>query len=186
MTAEVLGYIMNEVFFTSDEHHYHTHVIRYNSRPFTSVEEMNSCLIKNHNSVVGKGDRVYHLGDFAWKYPEIILPELNGQHFLIKGNHDDIKKATKAGFIWVKDVFGLKVNDLYFWLSHYAHRYWNKSHYGSYHLYGHSHGCAEDNWGRSTDVGVDCWDYKPVHIDQIIEKLKDREWKDHHENGINI
>jgi len=171
---------MSNILFTADEHYFHGHVIRYNDRPFFSPEDMTETLIANHNNEVKCGDKVYHIGDFAWKHPELVLPRLNGQHYLIKGNHDQSKWVEKAGFIWVKDVFGLKVNDLYFWLSHFAHRYWNKSHYGSYHLYGHSHGAAPD-WGRSTDVGVDAWNYRPVHIDEILEKLKDREWKDHHD-----
>ena len=39
--------------------------------PFSSVEEMNSEMIKRWNSVVTKQDNVYILGDFSWVYLEI-------------------------------------------------------------------------------------------------------------------
>ena len=34
-------------------------------------------------------------------------------------------------------------------LCHYAMRVWQKSHYGAWMLYGHSHGTLPDNPGRS-------------------------------------
>jgi len=55
-------------------------------------------------------------------------------------------------------------------LCHYAMRTWDRSHYGSYHLYGHSHGKLERH-GWSMDVGVDCFDFYPVSLRQVIEEL---------------
>jgi len=171
------------IWLTSDQHYNHAHVIRYCNRPFDSVKEMNEALITYHNELVRPGDLCYNLGDFAFKTPEVYLKKLNGSHCLVKGNHDDLKKCQKAGFAWVKDVYGLKVDKkYYFWLSHYAHRTWNKSHHGSFHCYGHSHGDLPE-FGRSCDVGVDAWNYRPVNLEQIIEKLKDRHITDHHCNG---
>lgn len=168
------------IFVTSDQHHGHAHVIRYCNRPFNSLDEMNETLITNHNSVVKSGDSVYHLGDFAFKTPEVFLRRLNGRHILIKGNHDDRKKCENAGFAWVKDVYGLKVDKkYYFWLSHYAHRAWNKSNHGSFHCFGHSHGNMPD-YGRSCDVGVDCWNYFPVSLEEVVSRLSDKDCVDHH------
>lgn len=56
-------------------------------------------------------------------------------------------------------------------LSHYPHRSWNKKFHGSIHVYGHVHGALPDH-DRSTDVGVDCWDFKPVSLEQILEYFK--------------
>jgi hypothetical protein len=51
-------------------------------------------------------------------------------------------------------------------LCHYALRTWNGSHRGALRLYGHSHGgLAGDS--QSVDVGVDCWDFRPVTLDEI-------------------
>jgi calcineurin-like phosphoesterase family protein len=52
-------------------------------------------------------------------------------------------------------------------LFHYAMRVWNRSHRGAWHLFGHSHGQLQPE-GRSCDVGVDCWDFKPVSLEKII------------------
>lgn len=55
-------------------------------------------------------------------------------------------------------------------LFHYACRVWNASHHGSFHLWGHSHG-GLSHQGRSLDVGVDSWDYRPVTILQVKDRL---------------
>jgi calcineurin-like phosphoesterase family protein len=49
-------------------------------------------------------------------------------------------------------------------------RVWPKSHYGTWHLFGHSHGCLEP-WGKSFDVGVDAWQMRPISINQVKEKM---------------
>ena len=56
-------------------------------------------------------------------------------------------------------------------LCHYSMRKWNKSHYGSWHLYGHSHGNLPP-LGLSFDVGVDTNDYYPYSLDDVSNKMK--------------
>ena len=48
---------------------------------------------------------------------------------------------------------------------------WDKSHFGSYHLFGHSHGklVGEPN---SMDIGVDANNYSLVSLENVISKLK--------------
>jgi calcineurin-like phosphoesterase family protein len=168
------------VWFTADQHFNHAKVIEYADRPFNSVEGMNEELVKRHNSLVKPGDRVYHLGDFAWHDHNNFVKRLNGQHYLIKGNHDHVKRLKEPlGFIWVKDVAQIKINGNLFFLSHFAHRVWPQSHYGAFHLYGHSHGMIEE-MGRSTDVGVDANDYYPVALDSVLEKLGGKGFSYHH------
>ncbi|NBD27849.1 metallophosphoesterase family protein [Paenibacillus glycinis] len=57
---------MQKVFFISDHYFGHKHIIDFESRPFTEAEEMNEAMIEKWNAVVGKGDKVFHLGDFSW------------------------------------------------------------------------------------------------------------------------
>jgi len=175
---------MNNVWFTADEHYNHAAVIKHMKRPFSDVAEMNDALIERNNSLVKPGDRVYHLGDFAWNNPHLFLDRMNGQHYLIRGNHD-YRDVKEIGFIWVKDVSTLTVGDYYFWLSHYAHAVWPRSHFGSFHLHGHSHGQLQFP-GRTLDVGVDSHGFLPYHLDEVISELKSRPWTDHHISNSGI
>ena len=73
-----------------------------------AVEEMDERLIKNWNSVVQNGDTTYILGDFCWgKEPEWkrIVPLLNGNKVLIRGNHDlkEMTSSLKKMFQDIKD-----------------------------------------------------------------------------------
>lgn len=158
------------IFFTSDMHLAHKKIILLSNRPFSSVEEMDEELIKRFNSKVGPEDTVYDLGDFCFTNPKKYDGCLNGNIIRIKGSHDhDIKEPRMMvikpdGFL---DKYGDQVEIT---LCHYAMRSWEKSHYGAWHLYGHHHGLLAP-YGLSFDVGVDCWDYYPVSLEQVKEKM---------------
>lgn len=105
------------IFFTSDHHFYHTNIINYCKRPFSSVEEMNEEMVKRWNQVVCKEDIVYYLGDFslAKRAAEIFLPRLNGEKHLIMGNHDLCHPIHKKKAEFYKQIyidFGFKSIDL--------------------------------------------------------------------------
>jgi len=55
------------LFFTSDFHLNHFNIIKYTNRPFKSLDEMNSTIIKRFNERVDKNDTVFYLGDFIFK-----------------------------------------------------------------------------------------------------------------------
>jgi hypothetical protein len=78
------------IFFTSDQHYGHAAVIRYASRPFADVAEMNEALVARFNDRVSPEDETFHLGDFSLddRLVRDYLPRLNGRHHLIAGNHD--------------------------------------------------------------------------------------------------
>lgn len=78
-------------YYISDLHFFHYNVLKFDKRPFSSIEEMNKKLVENWNTTVGDEDSVYFLGDFSFgKAPETteILKSLKGHKILIKGNHD--------------------------------------------------------------------------------------------------
>ena len=82
---------MGKKFYISDTHWGHNNVLAFDQRPFKTVEEMDAELIRRWNSVVDPGDIVYILGDMFWMSPakaKPIMEQLNGQKFLVKGNHD--------------------------------------------------------------------------------------------------
>lgn len=183
------------VFFTSDTHFSHANIIRYARRPFANVDEMNEEMIKRWNSVVTKSDFVYHLGDVAFEKDEAkliwLISRLNGEIHLIEGNHDN-KMTTKVKhqFSTISQFKEIKVADpdgfngfQHITLCHYALKVWNRSHFGTYSLFGHSHGSLKDDPSAlSLDVGVDCWDFYPVEYAQIKERMKKKTFKpiDHH------
>ena len=95
-----------KIFLIGDTHFMHRNIIKYCNRPFKDVEDMNEQLIKNWNSVVGKNDTVYVVGDFALCGKQKIIEigqRLNGRKRLVLGNHDQASIATyrEAGFEFV-------------------------------------------------------------------------------------
>jgi calcineurin-like phosphoesterase family protein len=174
------------IYFTADTHFGHTNIIKYCDRPFKTANEMDETIIKNWNAIVQPGDLVYHLGDFAFvKKPndvDNILRRLNGQVHIVFGGHDKVARRAD-GFASTSDLKTIHFGDTIFSLCHYAMRIWNKSHYGAYHLYGHSHGSLPDDPNAlSCDVGVDCWDFTPVSVDQIKKVMSKKTFVpiDHH------
>lgn len=82
---------MPTTFFIGDTHLGHKNIIIFEPlyRPFATIEEHDEKLIDNWNSVVGKNDIVYHLGDAVFGKGNIHkLGRLNGTKKLIMGNHD--------------------------------------------------------------------------------------------------
>jgi len=157
-------------FFTADEHYYHTNIVKYCNRPFSSIEKMNEELIKRHNEKVSKNDIVVHAGDFSLanktKTKEIIK-QLNGTHIFLKGDHDRWL-SPRTTQIWQK-----RIDKHYIVVCHYCLRVWPKSHYGSWHLFAHSHGRLEPI-GKSWDIGVDNNDYYPISMDELVEIMEKR------------
>lgn len=192
------------VWFTSDTHWGHARVIQYANRPYSSVEEMDEALIRNWNEVVQHGDLVYHLGDLSFHKPEQtcrILARLNGQKYLIFGNHDkDARReeGIQSHFVWCRDYAEIDVPDpnplipgakkprQKIILTHYSMRVWNRSHHGSFNLYGHSHGTLYDDPKLlSMDVGVDPNGYYPVSYEEVKRRMSQKRWEpiDHHGAG---
>lgn len=170
----VTGRIMT-IFFTSDTHfnHERTLTVSNSARPFSCVKEMNQTIIERWNTVVNDGDLVYHLGDLCLlSQMDIWLQQLKGRKILIQGNHDTKERLRNAiGWEEVHNYLEIKVEKTRLFLCHYAMRTWHHSHKGTLHLYGHSHGNLPGD-SQSLDVGVDCWGFSPITLEEIKERLK--------------
>ena len=161
-------------YFTADQHFGHTGIIRYCNRPFDSVRDMDAFLIQSHNSVVSPEDDCYMLGDFTMTtnqdYIRSILSKLNGRKHLILGNHDELKpfRYVDLGFttvhtalvrespifgrfILIHDPVSCCIDREALWLC------------------GHVHDLFF-SIRNVANVGVDIWHYKPVTLQQIIER----------------
>jgi calcineurin-like phosphoesterase family protein len=160
--------------FTADNHFGHEAIITMSARPFTTVDEMDETMIANWNAVVAKNDNVWHVGDFAHridvKRKRAIFSRLNGSKHLVPGNHDD---ADTLSLAWasIGQIRQIVVDGQKIVLCHYGLRTWPGSRRGALHFYGHSHGTLPGN-SQSLDVGVDCWDFRPVSLPQIREVLE--------------
>lgn len=167
------------IFFTSDTHFGDPNIIRIRKRPFASIDEMDAAMIANWNGVVGKGDRVYHLGDFAHRdcfHGADYLDRLNGEIHLIIGNHDDILMET-AGHLFASTeaLSELDWQGRRFVLCHYPMRDWPYAARGAYHLYGHVHSALDKTpFGRSLDVCIESHGFAPVRIETVAAILDQR------------
>ncbi len=163
------------IWFTADEHYGHSNIIQFCNRPFQSIYEMDAALIHNHNEVVGSKDIVFHLGDFSLVNKSELaykryINNLNGYHIFLRGSHDKWLKDNTAPY-----VVELVIDGQHIILSHYSMRTWPRSHWNTWHLFGHSHG-KMGSFGKSFDCGVDCFEYYPIdfqRVSSIMETLED-------------
>lgn len=172
------------IYFTADLHFNHQNIIKYEKRPFNTVEEMNLTLVNRWNEVVSENDQVYILGDFTMQRSEVahcFFNQLKGIKYIIRGNHDhqylNNYEQYESDFEWVKDYYCLNYKDIKFVLFHYPILEWDGFFKGrSIHLYGHIHGSRESVQrakilGKTAfNVGVDVNDFYPVSIDYFVEK----------------
>jgi calcineurin-like phosphoesterase family protein len=179
---------MVDIWFTSDRHFSHKGSLNWlresglKVRPgFANVEEMDEFMIHQHNSCVKPQDRVYDLGDVAWdanKFDTVIAPQLHGSKRLIPGNHDDLKdqrilKHYKKATLW--RLF----KDEGFLCTHLPTREDGMRH-AVMNMHGHIHEksitlpapftMTEDP--RYLNVGVERNNYKPFHMDEVLEYVK--------------
>lgn len=177
---------IENVYFTADHHFGHENVIEYCNRPFANIAEMNTALIDRWNEVIPEDGIVFHLGDFCLgKDAAKFMRQLNGIIYVLRlpWHHDKrwLKTNTVVGklyydptnlqrtlaeFVSPLTIVRCRELEITITLSHYPLQEWEKSHYGAWHLHGHSHGNL-DHKKRRVDVGVDVWDYAPVSFKQV-------------------
>lgn len=176
------------IYFTSDLHFGHKNIIRFDNRPFTSIEEMDRTIIERWNRKVKEDDTVYILGDISWyddqKTYEIIS-QLHGKKVLIVGNHDKYGKMVLNCFqevCFYKEI--TLPGNIQVILCHYPIVFFNRHHYGAYMLYGHVHNSHEWNMTENYkyelqqldincnmfNVGCMVRNYEPVTLDEILQQ----------------
>lgn len=169
------------IWFTSDHHFGHASIIGYTNRPFSDVHEMNVKMTNYWNELIMSNDIVYHLGDFSFQSDRYIN-RLNGKIVLVRGNHD--KDRHLHLFDLVVDGVALKIGEFNCFLTHWpievGRKYQNNSpELKLLEVYdriinGHVH----EKWkvkGKNVNVGVDVWDFKPIHIDELVRFLREGE-----------
>jgi calcineurin-like phosphoesterase family protein len=183
------------IWISSDFHIGHANIIRadYCDRPFTDIDHMTREIIARHNAVVKPDDEVFNLGDFSLseKWVPIVLPQLNGIHHLVMGNHDKCHPHNKKhqaaiqrylGYGFVEVVEETRIGPFrahhmpYSGDSRHEQRYleYRPIDKGDWLLHGHTHSkvAIDPAFKRQIHVGVDAWNFTPVSLDTLIA-LKD-------------
>lgn len=173
------------VFFTSDTHFSHERAMRIFNRNFKNTDEMDEKIIENINKTVKKDDILVHLGDFAGDLTIMTVCHdywlrLNCKKiYFVYGNHD--LRQIGCLFTQAFDQVSALINGQPIFLNHYSMISWNKSHHGSWHLYGHNHGLGEELANklmpgrRAMDVGIDNHpEFRPFAFDEIKSIIGDR------------
>lgn len=182
--------------FASDTHFLHK-MVSTEKRGFTSAEEHDEAIIRNWNAVVKPDDLVWHLGDVGIGNEDRILAQvarLNGRIQLVTGNHDlawaGHRDARKHQRKWL-EVFDTiqpfaavnlgRTTDnkkRRVLLSHFPYfgdhtdedrgTQFRLRDEGLWLLHGHTHSTERHEWPHKTiHVGLDAWDLKPVHENDI-------------------
>lgn len=184
--------------FTADLHVGHRKIISYCNRPFADVDAMDEALVERWNASVADGDTVHILGDLALGPLDeslAVVARMRGSKVLHVGNHDrsfgaspgrrarmDRKYIEGAGLAGIlHGVQELSAGGTPVIASHFPYEDDGDARYlshrpvdeGRWLLHGHVH----DRWkvraeGRMINVGVDVWDYAPVHEDVLAALMR--------------
>lgn len=170
------------IWFISDTHFGHWNICEYCNRPFKSLKEMDDTIIKNINERVDENDILFHLGDFcitksseASTAPKKAFDYYRNQIkckniIFCKGNHDANNTNKTPIESLVIQHGGKRI-----YLTHnpkFAKEdfYWNFT--------GHCHGnegmfrkCGRK--GYIVDLSVECWQFRPVDINEINSAFSD-------------
>ena len=192
------------LWFTSDTHYNHANICRGTTqwdrsgvnhfRDFDTLDEMNTALVNNINSLVKENDILIHLGDWSFGGLDSISEFRNQivckNIHLILGNHDHHIDSNKNGVAelfssvnqyldlsikWAGDP-GKKFNNAHFVLMHYPIASWNGLGKGIPHLHGHVHlpPHRRIGKGRVMDVGVDGNNLFPISMEDVRRLLRDQ------------
>jgi len=99
----------------SDPHFYHHGICRFTNydgskvRPWDDADQMTEDMIEFYNELVADQDRVYILGDVAFKNSDMqrTIPRMKGRKVLVPGNHEPTK--MRQYFSLFDDVRGYVV-----------------------------------------------------------------------------
>lgn len=176
-------------------------------RPFKDIDHHDETIINNWNAKVPFNGIVICLGDFMfgrdYLEAEKYLFHLNFRElYFIHGNHDRAMEnlfRERGNYI---DIYNKKIINCNHYLevdfhiafkyyqkfifSHYPMITWNGKHKGSIMAFGHEHGHI-NSWidthlpdDKLIDVGMECINYTPISISEIMTKMKDKVAGQHH------
>ena len=175
-----------KTFLISDTHFGHGKMYSFTNdrgnrvRPWANnASDGDEYMVQAWNSVVGKMDRVYHLGDVAIPRKGLaILNRLHGRKVLIRGNHDIFRLKDYTPYF--EDVLGSKKIDRFI-LTHYPIRDLPKWCLANIHGHIHANTITRRRWFRQVpntqyfNVCVEKLNCVPIDFERIrsIYKVKE-------------
>jgi calcineurin-like phosphoesterase family protein len=187
--------IADNFFVISDTHFYHDNIVKYCGRAEqiaaltggkANKYNHNSYMVDRWNSVVGPEDTILHLGDlYAWfkdgrtKFEYNVLPRLNGEIYMIRGNHDkDTDQVYESMGITILKPFTDRWNGKLVSFDHYP---WQPREFreNEIRVHGHIHNNGypkTSNWQDGTEptqpnqvnMSVEVVDYTPQRIQDAL------------------
>ena len=165
---------IDNTFVIGDNHFFHNNIIKYENRPFNSVDEMNESMIAQWNSEVSKKSKIIVCGDWIFGSKaniEAIVPRLNGYKILIIGNHDNYTPRYYNS-IGVEEAsnYPILVND--FLLFSHEPQYINEAMpYINVFAHVHSNPMYKDFSPKSACVSAERLGYRPIRLRKIIDEV---------------
>ena len=170
-----------DIWVSSDWHLNHANFLNFTDdkgnkiRPFSNVNEMNECILDNHNSLVKKGDKFWTLGDVffgdkEWFKSNIV--KFNGSKRLIVGNHDDIKFLSCGGFFQKVHMWRVWEDMLFSHVPVHESGLMNyKNGEIRVNVHGHIHN-NESPPGPYLNVCVEKTNYFPINLEELRDRSR--------------
>lgn len=189
-----------KIFISSDIHFHHRNILKHcperqaicGAKDENDVETWDKWMVEKWNTIIGKKDIVYILGDFIFGSQESarkLLDKLHGKKFLILGNHDKgvdklenyFEQITQQKLVtFKKSNFDFLDEDFQIFMCHYPMVTWASKHYGVINTHGHCHGRLDDYNEASTDLRVDVGidgklaNFNFITLEQIYRYFKEK------------
>lgn len=172
---------------TADLHFFHERIIDLcpATRKYNDILHMHESMVSVWNLSVHQDDLVYILGDCSFANGKItadFFSKLNGRKILVSGNHDsDLLKCPEFidCFESIHTILEVDHAGTFIVMCHFPMVSWNKSHFGSIHFHGHTHGHYESEF-RSLDVGVDATGYVVSNLNEMVNQASKKPFHANH------
>lgn len=182
---------MNGIYYTSDLHLGHKHVLSTRGQ-FKNIEEHDEFLIERWNRKLTKKDEIWILGDLSYRsaFPiSYYLDRMKGRKHLIIGNHDAYwmkGEELSRYFETVETMRTIRFDKKKVTLCHYPMLEWLGSRYvesgTSFLIHGHIHATKDSGTydyirrclPHAMNASVDINGFEPVSFEELVEN--NREW----------
>lgn len=169
--------ITPDIFLTSDTHFGHQNMVNWGQR----TASFNEDIVKAWNSVVSEKDTILHLGDLTMTNKANTknwTDRLNGNKYLILGNHDDRSEAwyKDCGFTVIPDAHEGYTDKYDKWIDYlFTHEPISNLPENWFNVHGHLHGNEHrgilPDKSKYIDVGVDAIGFTPKRLYEIMALL---------------